>query len=218
MVRALLLKAMVEYCMLILTINAFPDITTQLDWAKKCFKNACRVDNVRFSMTEHIVKLVRRLSSLIAVPAMNAFQITKRGSWIRGQIITQCRALFVAHYKFNRSSMSRQAITANRDLSEALKTGAHYHYKVLSFSYFTRLTPLTPSRTASMVLATGRTRSCSIFARPQYSKTMTRSAQSLHPTSSSICLSCWHWSLQPCVSLRLRIEIAADTFTAWAVQ
>ncbi|KAJ7805522.1 hypothetical protein B0H14DRAFT_2611293 [Mycena olivaceomarginata] len=111
-VRALLLKAMVEYCMLILTINVFPDITTQLDWAKKCFKNACRADNVRFSMTERIVKL-----------------ITKRGSWIRGQIITQCRALFAAHYKFNRSSMSRQAITANRDLSEALKTGAHYHYK-----------------------------------------------------------------------------------------
>jgi hypothetical protein len=40
----------------------------------------------------------------------------------------------------------------------------------------------------------------------------------LHPTSSSIRLSCWHWSLQPYVSLRLRIEIAADTFTAWAVQ
>ncbi|KAJ7875487.1 hypothetical protein B0H14DRAFT_3437043 [Mycena olivaceomarginata] len=100
-------------------LHAYPDhqrvphITTQLDWAKKCFKNACRADNVRFSMTERIVKL-----------------ITKRGSWIRGQIITQCRALFCgALPNSNRSSMSRQAITANRDLSEALKTGAHYHYK-----------------------------------------------------------------------------------------
>ncbi|KAJ7193474.1 hypothetical protein GGX14DRAFT_577263 [Mycena pura] len=111
-VRALLLTAMVEFCMLILTLNAFPDISTQVDWAKRCFKNACKTENVRFSMTERIIKL-----------------ITKRASWIRGQIITQCRALFTAHYKFNRASSSAKTITANRDLSESLKTDACYHYK-----------------------------------------------------------------------------------------
>ncbi|KAJ6545181.1 hypothetical protein B0H19DRAFT_955747 [Mycena capillaripes] len=111
-VRALLIRAMAEYCMFILTLNAFPDVGLQMIWAKQSFKGACRAANERFSLTERMIKL-----------------ITKRGSWIRGQIVSACRASFALHYKFNRTSTSTATIKANRDLSEKLAEGATYHYK-----------------------------------------------------------------------------------------
>ncbi|KAJ7872643.1 hypothetical protein B0H14DRAFT_3438778 [Mycena olivaceomarginata] len=55
--------------------------------------------------------------------------ITKRGSWIWGQIVTACRASFALHYKFNRTSTSTATIKTNRDLSEKLAQGKTYHYK-----------------------------------------------------------------------------------------
>ncbi|KAF7372601.1 hypothetical protein MVEN_00122900 [Mycena venus] len=111
-VNALLIRAMAEYSMLILTINAFPAVTLQLLWAKQCFSNACRAADERFKITDRIIKL-----------------ITKRGSHMRSQIITVCRTLFAPHYKFNRTSNSTATINANRDLSEKLADGAVYHYK-----------------------------------------------------------------------------------------
>ncbi|KAJ7859054.1 hypothetical protein B0H14DRAFT_3631352 [Mycena olivaceomarginata] len=137
-VNALLIWAMAEYSMLILTINAFPAVALQLLWAKQCFSNACRAADERFKITDRIIKL-----------------ITKRGSHIRSQIITVYRTLFAPHYsaihhivatalgfsaavakkwwlalyKFNRTSTSTATINANRDLSEKLADGAVYHYK-----------------------------------------------------------------------------------------
>ncbi|KAJ6597845.1 hypothetical protein B0H10DRAFT_1827035 [Mycena sp. CBHHK59/15] len=111
-VRALLLRAMLEYAMRILTINAFPDAGLQVTWAHECFKNACRAANERFKITE-------RMSKLIA----------KRGSHIRSQIVTVIRVLYAKHYNFNRTSTSPAAIKANRDLSDRLNDGATFHYK-----------------------------------------------------------------------------------------
>ncbi|KAJ6564346.1 hypothetical protein B0H19DRAFT_1140846 [Mycena capillaripes] len=112
MVRALLLRAMAEYCMLILTLNAFPDLGLQLSWAKTCFRNACSAANQRYSTNERMLKL-----------------ITKRGSWIRGQVISACRLLFAPHYHFNRGSASTAAIKGNEALSKKLAKDALYHYK-----------------------------------------------------------------------------------------
>ncbi|KAF8207985.1 hypothetical protein K438DRAFT_1961486 [Mycena galopus ATCC 62051] len=112
LVNALLLRAMAEYAMNILIIHAFPDVALQLFWAKACFENACRAANLDFGITDRMIKL-----------------ITKRGSWIRGQLVTSARILFAPHYKFNRTSASTAVINANRDLSEKLAEGAMYHYK-----------------------------------------------------------------------------------------
>ncbi|KAJ7790485.1 hypothetical protein B0H14DRAFT_210673 [Mycena olivaceomarginata] len=111
-VNALLIRAMAEYCMFIVTINAFPDVALQLVWARECFRNACRVASEHFTITDRMIKL-----------------ITKRGSWIRSQIITACRTLFAPHYQFNRTSASSAVIEANRELSDKLSKGAVYHYK-----------------------------------------------------------------------------------------
>ncbi|KAJ6456802.1 hypothetical protein C8R47DRAFT_1227757 [Mycena vitilis] len=110
-VEALLIRAMAEYAMLIVTLNAFPDIGLQIIWAKTCFRHACRAANLYYSITERMVKL-----------------IGKRGSHVRSKIVIACRTLFPPHYKFNRT-FSKAATKANRDRSERLATGASYHYK-----------------------------------------------------------------------------------------
>lgn len=61
-------------------------------------------------------------------------QIAKRGSHIRSQLITAVCFLFAKHYGFNRTSTSVAAIKANRDLSDKLKAGATFCYKVLPSS------------------------------------------------------------------------------------
>ncbi|KAJ7656062.1 hypothetical protein DFH06DRAFT_1328890 [Mycena polygramma] len=110
-VEALLIRAMAEYAMLIVTLNAFPDIGLQIIWAKTCFRHACRAANLYYSITERMIKL-----------------ISKRGSHVRSKIVLACRTLFPPHYKFNRTS-SKAATKANQARSERLATGASYHYK-----------------------------------------------------------------------------------------
>ncbi|KAJ7238854.1 hypothetical protein B0H12DRAFT_1025514, partial [Mycena haematopus] len=111
-VQALLLRAMLEYTVFIVVINAFPDIGLQATWAKECFKNACRAANEHYKINSRMIKL-----------------IAKRGSHIRSQLVIAVRTLFAQHYKFNRTSTSISAIKFNRDLSDKLKDGAAFHYK-----------------------------------------------------------------------------------------
>ncbi|KAJ7148840.1 hypothetical protein C8R46DRAFT_1310955 [Mycena filopes] len=111
-VRALLIRAMSEYTVNIVTKNAFPPLDLQLRWAKESFRSACRAADLHFTITDRMIKL-----------------ITKRGSHVRSQIVTACRALFAPHYKFNRTSTSTSAIKFNRDLSTDLCYNARFHYK-----------------------------------------------------------------------------------------
>ncbi|KAJ7719572.1 hypothetical protein B0H16DRAFT_1606126 [Mycena metata] len=103
---------MVEYVVRILTKNAFPPVDVQLLWAKECFRSACRAAEAYYGITDRMLKL-----------------IAKRGSHIRSQIITACRALFAAHYKFNRTSTSKAAIKANTELAASLCDEARFNYK-----------------------------------------------------------------------------------------
>ncbi|KAJ7456369.1 hypothetical protein B0H11DRAFT_2321670 [Mycena galericulata] len=113
-VRALLIRAMAEYAVFILTKKAFPDAGLQTKWAGQTFKNSCRASNQYFKLTERMGKL-----------------ITKRGSHVRGQIITAMRTLFAAHYKFNRSG-TPAAIQSNIKLSAFLLDEASFGYKDVS--------------------------------------------------------------------------------------
>ncbi|KAJ7456358.1 hypothetical protein B0H11DRAFT_2244042 [Mycena galericulata] len=113
-VRALLIRAMAEYAVFILTKKAFPDAGLQTKWAGQTFKNSCRASNQHYKLTERMGKL-----------------ITKRGSHVRGQIITAMRTLFAAHYKFNRSG-TPAAIQSNIKLSAFLLDEASFGYKDVS--------------------------------------------------------------------------------------
>ncbi|KAJ7121946.1 hypothetical protein C8R43DRAFT_959314, partial [Mycena crocata] len=81
-------------------------------WAKECFRNACRAAQKFYSSTTRIITL-----------------ITRRGSHTRSLIIHACRAGFAAHYTFNRSSTSAAVTVSNSKLSEKLRANAAFHYK-----------------------------------------------------------------------------------------
>ncbi|KAJ7501399.1 hypothetical protein B0H11DRAFT_1993060 [Mycena galericulata] len=110
-VQALLIRAMAEYSMLILTIYAFPDAGLQTQWAKRSFKNACRSADQWYKLTERMAKL-----------------ITKRGSHVRGQIVSAIRTLFAPHYNFNHTGTAA-AIQSNITLSAKLLDAATFGYK-----------------------------------------------------------------------------------------
>lgn len=63
-VKALLIRAMAEYAMLILSLTAFPDIGLQTVWASRCFKNACRAADQHYKLTERMAKLASTIYSL----------------------------------------------------------------------------------------------------------------------------------------------------------
>ncbi|KAJ7751484.1 hypothetical protein DFH07DRAFT_774729 [Mycena maculata] len=60
-VTALLIRAMAEYSMLILTLQAFPDITRQSEWANKCFRHACQITSRGSHIRSQLVTEMRTL-------------------------------------------------------------------------------------------------------------------------------------------------------------
>ncbi|KAJ7725294.1 hypothetical protein DFH07DRAFT_854153 [Mycena maculata] len=109
--EALLLRAMGEYSVRILTISGFAPTALQLQFGNECWGNSCLSSKQHYGVTERMLKL-----------------ITKRGSHIRGKIVDSFRPLFATHYGFQRS-LSKTAIAANKAKSEALIKGASFHYK-----------------------------------------------------------------------------------------
>ncbi|KAJ7075486.1 hypothetical protein B0H15DRAFT_956401 [Mycena belliarum] len=57
MVCALLLRAMAEYALQILTVNGFPPAGLQTMWADRSFKSACKAANQHYVLTERMNKL-----------------------------------------------------------------------------------------------------------------------------------------------------------------
>ncbi|KAJ7156434.1 hypothetical protein C8R43DRAFT_949308 [Mycena crocata] len=109
--EGLLLCAMAEYSVRILTINGFPPITLQVQWANETFRNACESAKVRYICTDRMNRL-----------------ITKRGSHICGKILDGFRPVFASHYGFQRTA-SKPGIRANKDKSEKLMDDTAFHYK-----------------------------------------------------------------------------------------
>ncbi|KAJ7758139.1 hypothetical protein DFH07DRAFT_958484 [Mycena maculata] len=110
-VTALLIRAMAEYSMLILTLQAFPDITRQSEWANNKIGKS-------LSFSRHC-----RLYML-------SDQIISRGSHIRSQLVTEMRTLFAPHFNFKNSATSA-AIQSNIALSKKLLKKASFGYKVI---------------------------------------------------------------------------------------
>jgi hypothetical protein len=119
--------------MLILTINAFPNVALQLAWAKECFRNACRATHEHFTTTDRIIKLASVIffpsiiESSLPAPLDHEARVTGRVAGRNGLPKSFRSALQV-------QSTSTAAINANRDLSEKLMEGALYHYKVFETS------------------------------------------------------------------------------------
>lgn len=57
-VKALIIRACLEYSARISSVNAFPSTADQIAWAKECWKAACRAANKNYQATDRVIKLV----------------------------------------------------------------------------------------------------------------------------------------------------------------
>lgn len=58
-VKAIILRACLEYSARICGINAFPTVSESVTWAKDCWKAACTAAEKNYNATERIIKLFR---------------------------------------------------------------------------------------------------------------------------------------------------------------
>ncbi|KAJ3875258.1 hypothetical protein F5051DRAFT_430726 [Lentinula edodes] len=102
--EAILLRAMRDFEARILGQDFFPDRATRLQWAEKCFRDACATAKAQFISDKHVLKL-----------------IATRGSRIRGQVYKWIRVNIVSCYKFD-VTVGKRAVKQNIALSHLLSS------------------------------------------------------------------------------------------------
>ncbi|KAJ4494147.1 hypothetical protein C8R41DRAFT_902629 [Lentinula lateritia] len=102
--EAILLRAMRDFEARILGQDFFPDRATRLQWAEKCFRDACATAKAQFISDKHVLKL-----------------IATRGSRIRGQVYKWIRVNIVSCYKFD-VTVGKRAVKQNIALSRLLSS------------------------------------------------------------------------------------------------
>ncbi|KAJ4467446.1 hypothetical protein C8J55DRAFT_492720 [Lentinula edodes] len=102
--EAILLRAMRDFEARIVGQDFFPDRTTRLQWAEKCFRDACATAKAQFISDKRVLKL-----------------ISARGSRIRGQIYKWIRANIISCYKFD-VTVGKRAVKQNIALSRLLSS------------------------------------------------------------------------------------------------
>ncbi|KAJ3923340.1 hypothetical protein F5877DRAFT_74361 [Lentinula edodes] len=100
--EAILLRAMRDFEARILGQDFFPDRATRLQWAEKCFRDACATAKAQFISDKRVLKL-----------------IATRGSRIRGQVYKWIRVNIVSCYKFD-VTVGKRAVKQNIALSRLL--------------------------------------------------------------------------------------------------
>ncbi|KAF8805888.1 hypothetical protein BYT27DRAFT_7257811, partial [Phlegmacium glaucopus] len=110
-VSALLIRAMFDYEGLVSTHDAFPDISLCRQWTLRCWKQALKDADEWIEISDRMITLVK-----------------KRGSRIRGHIVSCVRPQIIATYGFIRKA-TPQAMARNRVLYEKLILKGAFHYK-----------------------------------------------------------------------------------------
>jgi hypothetical protein len=64
-VQALLIRAMAEYSVYILTVYAFPDTDMQKKWVRECWRAAGKIAGKRFALSDRMANLVRLFHTLL---------------------------------------------------------------------------------------------------------------------------------------------------------
>ena len=100
----MLLDAMHEYACLILTVDAFPDVAKQTQWAAATWRAACDEVGVHYECSVHMTRLVRfQYYSHTIELIVDMAQITGRGCWARGFLKDAARNNFKV-FKFKEGS------------------------------------------------------------------------------------------------------------------
>ena len=103
------------------------------------WKFTCTELETTTAITPQIAKLVKSTSlSPIIFVNFHHWQITSRGSQLRGELKTKARPLVEGYYGFE-SGLNRKMVAKNRKTAENLKEGKGFVYKVsrLPWNLFT---------------------------------------------------------------------------------
>jgi hypothetical protein len=127
--EAVILRAARHYECKVLAEEAFPQVAVRSESAKETFKTANKLFKENFKITDRIITLVSILAFYIH--SFNVHQISRRGSRIRGSLLTDIRGEITSGYGF-KNSTGKKAIDANAELYKMLEKGNAFMYKVRS--------------------------------------------------------------------------------------
>jgi hypothetical protein len=110
---------------------AFPDIETESEMVSCVWKFSCSQLETTLPITPQIAKLVKSnaLSPSLFVN-FDLWQITSRGSQLRGELKSKTRPLVEGFFGFE-SGVNRKIVLKNRRIAESLKEGKGFTYKVV---------------------------------------------------------------------------------------
>lgn len=131
--KALIISAISYYRANLSSACAFPDIGTEAEIVTKVWNFTCTELEATVSLTPRIAKLVKstHLSPTVLVD-LYYWQITSRGSQLRGELKSKTRPLVEGYFGFE-SGLNKKIIAKNRAIAENLKEGKGFVYKVLIF-------------------------------------------------------------------------------------
>ncbi|KAF8804477.1 hypothetical protein BYT27DRAFT_7225209 [Phlegmacium glaucopus] len=122
--KALIINAISNYRSNISTVSAFPDNAREAEMLSQVWKDACVKLDIGAHITPRIAKLVN-----LEIDYRCDWQITSRGSQLRGELKSKTRPLVEAFFGF-KSGLNRKIIAKNRQTAEDLKDGKGFVYKV----------------------------------------------------------------------------------------
>jgi Domain of unknown function (DUF6532) len=129
--KALIVSAIGYYRANLSSSCAFPDIATEAEMLSEVWKFTCTRFESTAAITPQITKLVKlfALSVILTDFKFYQWQITSRGSQLRGELKSKTRPLVEGYFGFE-SGLNRKIVAKNRQMAENLKEGKGFIYKV----------------------------------------------------------------------------------------
>jgi hypothetical protein len=131
-VQDVLAEAILSYETKLAALGFFPDHMQEVTWAKVAWLDGCRECEVKIHHNTELIKIVW-LYFASRSNTNQVYQLTSRGTHLRGVIKTKARALVESTYGFEVSG--DDAVEENRKKVERLKDGFGFVYRVRTFLY-----------------------------------------------------------------------------------
>jgi hypothetical protein len=108
-------------------------MATEAEMLSECWKFTCTQQETTAAITPQMTKLVKPIPlSPTVVINFYYWQITNRGSQLRGELKAKSRPLVEGYFGFE-SGLNKKIVAKNRATAEMLKEGKGFVYKVLIF-------------------------------------------------------------------------------------
>lgn len=133
--KALILSAISYYRTEIGTAAAFLDIAKEAEMLGQVWQDACMHFDITVPITPRIAKLVKSSNTYVCPTLLIIdWQITSRGSQLRGELKSKTRPLVEGFFGFE-SGLNQKRIAKNREMAEDLKDGKGFIYEVFALKF-----------------------------------------------------------------------------------